>query len=1388
MAERLPYPGLRSFKREEADLFFGRDDDTDTMIARLMASRLLGVLGASGCGKSSLVRTALFEALDGGYSKAGSNWRIADCHPGGSPIRNLAEALAKAGRKPPDAGTADYIEGELRRGPRSIALWCNEGNLGKHEKLLVLVDQFEELFTSSAAGARDEGDAFATLLVEASQASDAQIYVVVTMRSDYFGACGAHPALAAKIGEGIFLTPRMQRDQCEEAIEGPADVVGFHIQPALLNRILNDLNRFAAFEGGTLTKAGQTGRQADQLPLMQYALNQMWLAKSRDAQGNPRKPGEIELTLDDYTAIGAHEGAPEDGKAFGGLEGALDRQGTQLIGTLEAEGISEAKVEAVFRALVRGPTLDLAVRDAKPVAAIAAVSGVGEDDVRRIVAVFADPTCLFLRDDGREIDLSHESLIRRWSRLSAWFVAEAEAAETLGELNRAALYWATSNKSGDLLTERPLERREAFWAERRGNTEWIARFRKPGDPEPETVSRFVDESVRQRTRQRRKQRVLLSAALGAVVLVPTTAVIAIGVYQVSKAQAEERVALAREDGIRTRFVADKEKARQNALIAAGELRALKQQRESDEVVHLALQQELEASKKLAAAAQENARLAKKAEESLRLAQAANVNVKVSVDKQYKNLESSDLDSVTSPRLSLVRSVKNLAEIAAQLPEANGAKRRELIQLKAGIYPYVIAAVGPRFPPASAATNLSEGADSISPSSPMAGLSVDFLRTRARELTGADPVALAKEYDRLLGVKAVGGSRMSSEIHYRLAILALGGDDVAGSAKHLESCIEAYDLDWEQCHMLLAVLAARDQSGLKLSDKVLQRLRDNSSRAAGEITNANRLVETVLAVAGLRQAGKQPKATSAQLEKLLRTAELFDQANAGTEESADIRALMEDVVNGPDEAFAARRRVLDAIPDGYTPTLDFLLASEPTLRALVPEGGDSDDETAPGPGLLANVPRKEELEGGADELARTATLLVSYRALIDRTSPLLSSNSPLRNVREQAATRIAEAAEKQVARLEGLFRRYAAFLEKALQLKSRIDYSGLGRRELDLPSDVVAVLSPARKACVAIGKRVSACTGMVDAIDSFVRSNGVMSFDTSVDAAVVAADAAAAEAAAAAAPDAADTVVDVPIASPERGVLLADAELGGLAIDWLAVGQAWQGNGVDFCREGDKLYALAFPPKTSGEACGNDEAGVPLAARAGAEFERLSDQARRPIGDFSTDGYKIFFQPPVAVKPARMETSLRYRAAAGSIVVAPAPGRIGRITYFQNKSNREPLVPPCRASENPLPIETDAKSGAKSLDGSLVRVLSVLCHADGSYSILTVPGGSTITPNLTPGRWVRRGDSLGVIADFASRLGYSVTWSVRADGLYNWDDSQLNPSELLEAGEPAPKAR
>ena len=322
--ERLPYPGLRAFTREESDLFFGREGCVDQMVDRLAATRFLAVLGASGSGKSSLVRTGLLDALDLGLlESAGTRWRVADLHPGGQPMRNLAYALLHArDEKEPDPVEVDMFTAFLRRGPRSVTEWsAAPGNLPPRWNLLILVDQFEELFRYGTYAHREEAEAFVTLLVESAAALHGRIYVVMTMRSEYLGACSLLPGLAERINDGLYLTPRMRREECREAIEGPAGVIGFRVQPALVNRLLNDLTTFAPWEGeGDVNPAEQLARRADQLPLMQHVLNRLWMR----ARTNARNDQKVELTLYDYEKVG-------------GLAGALDSHGTEVMASLGGE-------------------------------------------------------------------------------------------------------------------------------------------------------------------------------------------------------------------------------------------------------------------------------------------------------------------------------------------------------------------------------------------------------------------------------------------------------------------------------------------------------------------------------------------------------------------------------------------------------------------------------------------------------------------------------------------------------------------------------------------------------------------------------------------------------------------------------------------------------------------------------------------------------------------------------------------------------------------------------------------------------------------------------------------------------------------------------------------
>ena len=148
-----PFPGLRAFEENEDLFFFGREGNIDDLLGRLRRSRFLAIVGSSGSGKSSLVRAGMLPALHGGFMAGkGSQWRIATLRPGSDPIGNLAEAMTTAAITPEVTGTENsdvylgFAQAVLERGALGLAELVYQARLGDEENVLIVVDQFEELF------------------------------------------------------------------------------------------------------------------------------------------------------------------------------------------------------------------------------------------------------------------------------------------------------------------------------------------------------------------------------------------------------------------------------------------------------------------------------------------------------------------------------------------------------------------------------------------------------------------------------------------------------------------------------------------------------------------------------------------------------------------------------------------------------------------------------------------------------------------------------------------------------------------------------------------------------------------------------------------------------------------------------------------------------------------------------------------------------------------------------------------------------------------------------------------------------------------------------------------------------------------------------------------
>jgi hypothetical protein len=504
-----PFPGLRPFEAEDSLLFFGREPHVEQLLRNLSGSRFLAVVGTSGSGKSSLVRAGLLPALYRGYL-AGSTtrWRIAVMRPGNAPLANLARALEA--EEALGKGDGNRREELLKSCSTGLVAAVEDAGLLPGESVLLVVDQFEELFRYRRQAYQDDGGAeaglFVSLLLAAAEQFDASVYIVLTMRSDFLGDCTEFPGLAEALSRSQYLIPRLTREQRRQAIERPLHLAGTRITTRSLQQLLNDSGDEPV---------------ADPLPLLQHAL-------MRTFRHWKESGGRADLDLADY-------------QAAGGLEGALNAHAEAVYRGLDDAGKSWAP--KIFRALtgtelgrrIRRPTrLDQLYR------VVGAATEFEQATINRVLAEFLKPINSLLVASSRDglypdtvLDIAHESLIAKWVRLEGWTRREAVSAEWYRDaVNATALF---RKGEGALWRDPNLARALAFAKSEGWNEDWAAQYRPDENPGFAEVQGFLKRS---QTAQRR-QRVLKWAG----VTVALAALLSAGTSYVREKRAEEEYRL-----------------------------------------------------------------------------------------------------------------------------------------------------------------------------------------------------------------------------------------------------------------------------------------------------------------------------------------------------------------------------------------------------------------------------------------------------------------------------------------------------------------------------------------------------------------------------------------------------------------------------------------------------------------------------------------------------------------------------------------------------------------------------------------------------------------------------------------------------------------------------
>ena len=502
----LPYPGLRPFRRDETHIYFGRENHTDDLLVRLEKSRFLAVIGPSGCGKSSLINTGLIPALQlGMLADPGARWQVARMQPRGQPMKNLAEALVESGvtssvsspgqNNVDTEGFSQWVQHTLERGPLGLKEVLDRHPLAEKTNLLLVVDQFEEIFRYRRMISSDEADAFIALLLGTAALDILPVFVIITMRSDFLGDCTVFPGLPEAINSGQFLTPQLTREEIGSAIEGPAQVYGGSVDTDLVTRLLN------------VIRNGD-----DQLPVLQHAMMRMWM-RALEHQENT---GILDLEEDESPPATLTSDIYDE---VGGLHNALSNHADEAFDDLDESGQRIARL--LFCALTERMKRQQDIRRPVILAEVADIACVEWQKVAEVADAFRRADRSFLVPPPElvphltpqtELDISHESLIRQWRRMSLWVKEEHEHATMYRRLEERAALWKSGKADflGDIELNQFTDWRDRSapsqsWAKRYGSQFALAMEYLDASDQAHKAARLAEKEMREAQELRDRQ-------------------------------------------------------------------------------------------------------------------------------------------------------------------------------------------------------------------------------------------------------------------------------------------------------------------------------------------------------------------------------------------------------------------------------------------------------------------------------------------------------------------------------------------------------------------------------------------------------------------------------------------------------------------------------------------------------------------------------------------------------------------------------------------------------------------------------------------------------------------------------------------------------------------
>jgi formylglycine-generating enzyme required for sulfatase activity/energy-coupling factor transporter ATP-binding protein EcfA2 len=406
-----PFKGLRYFDESDASLFYGRKRITGTLVQHLNQHPFLAVIGASGSGKSSLVRAGLIPAIRRGEQledlteppSGSENWPVHVITPTAQPLESLATSLTRSSESVTAAAT---LMDDMAKDERSLHLYVRRLlDANPSDRLLLVVDQFEELFTLCRS--EELREQFVGNLMTAVSANEpSPTILVIVMRADFYHHCGAFESLRAALETQQKFIGAMTNAELRRAIVRPAKQRGFSFERGLVDLMLQDVDN----EPGAL-------------PLLSHALLETWKRREGD-----------KLTYEGY-------------QEAGGVAGAV----AKTADTIYEQRLSDDEQIIARNIFLRLTELGEGTQDNRRRASLEELGTQGEEGtaVVEVLKKLADARLVITR--RRSAEVAHEALIRNWPRLKDWLNENREGLRLHRRLTNATFEWDQHKRDASYL-------------------------------------------------------------------------------------------------------------------------------------------------------------------------------------------------------------------------------------------------------------------------------------------------------------------------------------------------------------------------------------------------------------------------------------------------------------------------------------------------------------------------------------------------------------------------------------------------------------------------------------------------------------------------------------------------------------------------------------------------------------------------------------------------------------------------------------------------------------------------------------------------------------------------------------------------------------------------